>query len=364
MGVTPGSNNHNRPPVNPGLYSASASAAWGQLGNENPEEIRDHRGQGPSSRPLPWQEDPSIESRGGGGIPAATTGRRPPAAEVLRERVLGSPRKRAAALDDDGDDDGVNEDAVRGVARGEEAEAEREAREAADRNLVLNVEQDEDPWRQLVRVASEEAQRLAAREEAEAERNLFHVQPNDGSAADLLEEARLEALEDDAREEAERYFPAVAPLWARQNRTNCAEDGVIRWADWLWELLIYNIFYVAGTYCFGQTLAEIGDMERAVKATLYECIGQGFAIVGMTIAKASPGFFLLRLVTIRWYRIAIWSMMTLVVLASIAQALCFWLSCVPLDEGWPRRCIAGGSKGSQPLIRVCCILAKGLIKIT
>ncbi|KAK3376498.1 hypothetical protein B0T24DRAFT_221134 [Lasiosphaeria ovina] len=107
-------------------------------------------------------------------------------------------------------------------------------------------------------------------------------------------------------------------------------------------LLIYNIFiHVAGTYGFGQTLAEIGDMERAVKATLYECIGQGFAIVGMSIAKASLGFFLLRLVTIQWHRIAIWCMMTLVALASIAQVLCFWLSCVPLDYVYDRR-IPGG----------------------
>lgn len=88
-------------------------------------------------------------------------------------------------------------------------------------------------------------------------------------------------------------------------------------------------------------MEEIGDMELVVKATLYECIGQGFAIVGMAIAKASLGTFLLRLVTVRWHRIAIWSALGLVSGASIAQVLCFWLSCVPVNYVYDRR-IEGG----------------------
>ncbi|KAK4096346.1 hypothetical protein N658DRAFT_511291 [Parathielavia hyrcaniae] len=107
-------------------------------------------------------------------------------------------------------------------------------------------------------------------------------------------------------------------------------------------LLIFTIFtHLAGQYGFGQTMDEIGSMDLAVKATLYECIGQAFAIVGMAIAKASLGFFLLRLVTIPWHRIAIRSAMLLVMLASIAQVLCFWLSCVPLNFVYDRR-IPGG----------------------
>ncbi|KAK4147375.1 uncharacterized protein C8A04DRAFT_34094 [Dichotomopilus funicola] len=107
-------------------------------------------------------------------------------------------------------------------------------------------------------------------------------------------------------------------------------------------LIIFTIFTtLSGHYGFGQTMEEIGSMDMVVKATLYECIGQGFAIVGMAIAKASLGFFLLRLVTIQWHKFAIWSAMTLVMLASIAQVLCFWLSCVPLNFVYDRR-IPGG----------------------
>ena len=128
-------------------------------------------------------------------------------------------------------------------------------------------------------------------------------------------------------------------------------------------LLVFTIFTtIAGHYGFGQTMEEIGSIESAVQATLYECIGQGFAIVGMAIAKSSLGFFLLRLVTVLWHRIAIWCAMTLVMAASIgelhtgccplvfgltltqpqtAQVLCFWLSCVPLKYVYDRR-IPGG----------------------
>lgn len=107
-------------------------------------------------------------------------------------------------------------------------------------------------------------------------------------------------------------------------------------------LLIFTVFiHLAGTVGFGQTMEEIGDIELVVKATLYECIGQGFAIVGMAIAKASLGTFLLRLVTVFWHKVAIYAAMSFVTAASIAQVLCFWLSCVPVQYVYDRR-IPGG----------------------
>ncbi|EXF73963.1 hypothetical protein CFIO01_08845 [Colletotrichum fioriniae PJ7] len=87
-------------------------------------------------------------------------------------------------------------------------------------------------------------------------------------------------------------------------------------------LLIFNIFtHLAANNGFGQTPDEIGNMEDVVRATLFECIGQGFAIVGMAVAKWSMGFFLLRIVTLGWHKVAIWTAMVLVGLASIALDL-------------------------------------------
>jgi hypothetical protein len=60
-------------------------------------------------------------------------------------------------------------------------------------------------------------------------------------------------------------------------------------------------------------------MEKIVKATLYECIGQGFGIAGMPVAKAALGAFLLRLVTKTWHRVSIWAIMILAGIASLGM---------------------------------------------
>ncbi|KAL6860316.1 hypothetical protein ACO1O0_004343 [Amphichorda felina] len=85
---------------------------------------------------------------------------------------------------------------------------------------------------------------------------------------------------------------------------------------------IYMVAFLSAQIGFGQDLKYIGhDMAMVTKATLYECIGQGFAIIGMAIAKASLGFFFLRLVSSRWHRIAIWTAMALVSAASIVSTV-------------------------------------------
>lgn len=92
-------------------------------------------------------------------------------------------------------------------------------------------------------------------------------------------------------------------------------------------LLIFTIFtQLAAEIGFGQTIEQLeGDMDIITQASLYECIGQGFAIVGMAIAKASMGFFLLRLVSFQWHKILIWIAMALCMAASIGklqQSMC------------------------------------------
>lgn len=78
-------------------------------------------------------------------------------------------------------------------------------------------------------------------------------------------------------------------------------------------------------------MLEINNQAHVVEATKYECIGQAFAIIGMSIAKASLGAFLLRLVVVPWHRIAIWTMMMIVVCASVGE------SCRKLDDEIPWR---------------------------
>ncbi|KAK3391827.1 hypothetical protein B0T20DRAFT_362125 [Sordaria brevicollis] len=107
-------------------------------------------------------------------------------------------------------------------------------------------------------------------------------------------------------------------------------------------LLLFTVFiHHAAYYGFGQTPEAIDDDYQIMKATLYECIGQTIAIVGMPIAKASLGAFILRLVNVPWHRALVWGMMVLISLASLAQVLCFWLACIPFKYVYDRR-IPGG----------------------
>jgi hypothetical protein len=110
-------------------------------------------------------------------------------------------------------------------------------------------------------------------------------------------------------------------------------------------LLGFTIFiHLAGNYGFGQTMEEIGDPEMVVRATLMECIGQGIAIVGMSVAKAALGTFLLRLVTVPWHKIAIWCAMTLVSLASIGSpptTSSYKPGCATLTSEQPKSFVSG-----------------------
>ena len=72
-------------------------------------------------------------------------------------------------------------------------------------------------------------------------------------------------------------------------------------------------------------------------AMIYEAASQTFAIIGMSIAKASLGLFLLRLVKERWHKIAIWSAMSCLFAASISVCFVYWLQCTPPQYLWNRR---------------------------
>lgn len=102
-------------------------------------------------------------------------------------------------------------------------------------------------------------------------------------------------------------------------------------------------------------MADIPDPEDAVRAVLYEAIGQTFAVVGMAVAKWSLGLFLLRLVNTRWHKIAIWVSMACLMGASISTCFVFWLQCTPPRYLWDRR-VPGGfcSIDSTPVSMLLC----------
>lgn len=121
-------------------------------------------------------------------------------------------------------------------------------------------------------------------------------------------------------------------------------------------LLLYTVATtISAQYGFGQNMSDIPTLDDLANAILFEAIGQTFAVVGMAVAKWSLGLFLLRLVTQRWQKVAIWLTMLSLMGASISVCFVFWLQCTPPAYLWDRR-IPGGycSVDSTPVSLTLC----------
>jgi hypothetical protein len=114
-------------------------------------------------------------------------------------------------------------------------------------------------------------------------------------------------------------------------------DDVVFCVAFLLLMMFTICITVSAQYGFGQNMAEIADVENIVRAILWELIGQTFNVIGMTLAKWSLGFFLLRLVTKAWLKIVIWVTMGCLMAASIAVVFVCWLQCSPYKYLWDRR---------------------------
>ncbi|KAI0418454.1 hypothetical protein F5X98DRAFT_338095 [Xylaria grammica] len=103
-------------------------------------------------------------------------------------------------------------------------------------------------------------------------------------------------------------------------------------------LLAMTAFYTkAATLGLGQSNADIRDPDLIVAATFWEAVGQTFTILGTAVAKWSLGLFLLRLVTVRWQKIVIWTALVCVLVLSVSVAITFWFHCTPVKFVWDHR---------------------------
>ncbi|KAM0275918.1 hypothetical protein ACHAQH_007260 [Verticillium albo-atrum] len=74
-----------------------------------------------------------------------------------------------------------------------------------------------------------------------------------------------------------------------------------------------------------------------VEATYYRMIAQTFSLLATGTSKASVGFFLLRLVVVRWQVISIWVIMSIMGILSIVNTFLTWLACRPLPYAYDDR---------------------------
>ncbi|KAI1842960.1 hypothetical protein JX266_010813 [Neoarthrinium moseri] len=115
---------------------------------------------------------------------------------------------------------------------------------------------------------------------------------------------------------------------------------------------------------FMQVAAEHGygrsdlDEDTRIAAAYWRSIGQSFSLLATGTSKASVGFFLLRIVVVRWQRIAVWVFMTFLFLASILATIMTWAACKPFAYTWDDRIPGGTCLNTIPLSM---ILAMGTI---
>lgn len=89
-------------------------------------------------------------------------------------------------------------------------------------------------------------------------------------------------------------------------------------------LFLHNLFvHVAGNYGFGQDQRTL-PYDDGVTAHMWETVGQTFIILGMGIGKMSLALFLLRIVIVRWHRIAVWAVGGSLCFASCLTAILCW----------------------------------------
>lgn len=102
-------------------------------------------------------------------------------------------------------------------------------------------------------------------------------------------------------------------------------------------MLLYNVFLqISLQHGFGQNVMSL-EVDQVAEAIKMEMIGQTFAVIGMAVAKVSMGLFLLRLVAVRWHKIAIWTMIIALMSVSVLTAIMFWVQCLPSRGIWDPR---------------------------
>ncbi|ESU10313.1 hypothetical protein FGSG_02981 [Fusarium graminearum PH-1] len=99
---------------------------------------------------------------------------------------------------------------------------------------------------------------------------------------------------------------------------------------------MYWLSGIAAYHGFGQSMpgpdASNIAFDHAAYAIKNQMIGQTFAVIGMSVAKFSLGFFLLRIVVEKWQRIVIWFAMVALSFFSGLCAIMFWLQCTPVTK--------------------------------
>lgn len=111
-----------------------------------------------------------------------------------------------------------------------------------------------------------------------------------------------------------------------------AEDHMYAWTGVF--LLVFTCSIQVGVhYGLGRSfwILSLADSSDAI---LWTYVANTFAITGNAMAKLSMGLFLLRVVQIRWHKIALWFLVLVTVGTSIALTIMLWNQTTPVKASW------------------------------
>jgi hypothetical protein len=111
-----------------------------------------------------------------------------------------------------------------------------------------------------------------------------------------------------------------------------AEDHMYAWTGVF--LLIFTCAIQVGVYYgLGRSFWTLSWADSS-DAIFWTYVANSFAITGNAMAKLSMGLFLLRVVQIRWHKIALWLLIIITVGTSIALTIMLWNQTTPVKASW------------------------------
>lgn len=105
------------------------------------------------------------------------------------------------------------------------------------------------------------------------------------------------------------------------------------WVSFLFLLAYASTLQIAvfnglGTDFWSLTFAQSSD------AIFWTYVANSFAILGNALAKMSMGLFLLRVVQVRWHKVALWTLVGITGGSSVALTVMLWCQTTPARMAW------------------------------
>jgi hypothetical protein len=99
-------------------------------------------------------------------------------------------------------------------------------------------------------------------------------------------------------------------------------------------LLCFAVFIqISVHYGLGKSFLLL-TIDQSADAIFWTYVANTFAITGNAMAKLSMGFFLLRVVQVRWHKMALWAAVAVTSATSIALTIMLWNQTTPVKASW------------------------------